>query len=128
MRRNAPATPTPSEVFRSVAAEPRIAILDGRAALDRSPWSLIARRPERELRIEHDGRLRVSAPGQQIAAERGAFEGIYRTARDVILEGTTSNVFEVRCRSLASPPASGGVLPGVTRQKILVLADEAFHD
>jgi branched-subunit amino acid aminotransferase/4-amino-4-deoxychorismate lyase len=60
--------------------------------------------------------------GKLLARERSAFEGIYQSAAGEILEGTTSNVFIVDGRGLATPPLSAGILPGITRQRVLALA------
>ena len=64
----------------------------------------------------------TAALGKALARERGAFEGLYVTKSGRILEGTTSNLFVLRGRSLATPPLEGNVLPGVTRGKVLEIA------
>ena len=60
--------------------------------------------------------------GKQLARRRGAYEGIYCTPVGQILEGTTSNIFIVRRRSLLTPPLAAGILPGVTRHLVMGLA------
>jgi branched-chain amino acid aminotransferase len=60
--------------------------------------------------------------GKSLAREHGAFEGIYQTPSGEVLEGTTSNVFLVSGRRVETPPVSRGILPGITRERVLSLA------
>lgn len=60
--------------------------------------------------------------GKVWARGRGAFEGLYSTERGEILEGATSNVFVVESGRLLTPPATRGVLPGVTRSLVIEIA------
>ena len=60
--------------------------------------------------------------GKMLAREHGAFEGIYQTASGEVLEGTTSNVFLANGRRLETPPVSRGILPGITRERVLAIA------
>ena len=60
--------------------------------------------------------------GKMLAREHGAFEGIYQTASGEVLEGTTSNVFLANGRRLETPPLSRGILPGITRERVLAIA------
>ena len=62
--------------------------------------------------------------GKMIARRRGAWEAVYLATDDTVLEGTTSNVFAVERGRLVTPPL-GGILPGVTRQTITMLARRA---
>jgi branched-chain amino acid aminotransferase len=59
--------------------------------------------------------------GKMIARQRRAWEALYLTAGDAVLEGTTSNVFAVRRGAILTPPLHG-VLPGVTRRTVAVVA------
>jgi branched-chain amino acid aminotransferase len=54
------------------------------------------------------------------ARSAGADEAILADARGEILEGSASNVFAIVGDELATPPASSGVLPGITREFVLV--------
>jgi D-amino acid aminotransferase len=63
--------------------------------------------------------------GRRLAMRRGAREGLYVAARGEVTEGTTSNVFLVERGTLVTPPATGGVLGGVTRDLVLRLARRA---
>jgi branched-chain amino acid aminotransferase len=59
------------------------------------------------------------------ARETGAHEALIVDGRGRVLEGTTSNVFIVRGTSLLTPPASLGILPGITRKLVLAVAPDA---
>lgn len=60
------------------------------------------------------------------ASRRKADEGLFTDGRDLISEGTSSNLFIVTKGTLKTPPVNGsgdiGVLPGITRGYILELA------
>ncbi len=53
--------------------------------------------------------------GKMLAARARAWESLYLSADDMVLEGTTSNVFLVRRGTVVTPPLHG-ILPGVTRR------------
>lgn len=57
--------------------------------------------------------------GKQLAAKRGAFEGLYVNARREVTEGTTANLAIVERDALVTPPLSAGILAGVTRTMLL---------
>ena len=63
--------------------------------------------------------------GKAMAREQQAFEGLYCTADGRILEGTTSNVFLIRGNRLLTPPLAAGILPGITRARVLEIAGRA---
>jgi len=52
----------------------------------------------------------------------GAEEALVLDAAGRVVEGTTSNVFFVKNGTLVTPPEGAGILMGITREKILVLA------
>ncbi len=58
------------------------------------------------------------------ARQQGAVESIYIDRQHRLLEGTTSNFFAVIGDRLVTPGA--GILPGITRQVVLALAEESF--
>jgi branched-subunit amino acid aminotransferase/4-amino-4-deoxychorismate lyase len=60
--------------------------------------------------------------GRRLALRRGAREGLYVTVGGEVTEGTTSNLFLVERGTLVTPPATGGLLGGVTRDLVLRLA------
>jgi branched-chain amino acid aminotransferase group I len=56
------------------------------------------------------------------ATARGADEAILCTEHGLVAEGSVSNVFCVEGGRLATPPASVGLLPGITRGVVIDLA------
>lgn len=56
------------------------------------------------------------------AREHGCFEALYHLDSGKVLEGTTSNFFVVRRGVVRTTPVSMGLLPGVTRNKVIKLA------
>jgi branched-subunit amino acid aminotransferase/4-amino-4-deoxychorismate lyase len=60
--------------------------------------------------------------GRTLALRRSAREGLYVTAGGEVTEGTASNLFLVEQGTLVTPPATGGLLGGVTRDLVLRLA------
>jgi branched-chain amino acid aminotransferase len=54
--------------------------------------------------------------------QRGAQEALILGARGEIVEGATSNLFVVHGTRIATPPASAGILEGITRRTVLELA------
>jgi branched-chain amino acid aminotransferase len=62
--------------------------------------------------------------GKMLAARARAWESLYLSADDTVLEGTTSNVFIVRRNAVVTPPLQG-ILPGVTRRFLESVARRA---
>lgn len=58
------------------------------------------------------------------ARAAGAHEALILNQRGEVAEGTTSNVFMVREGAVTTPPLDAGILPGITRQKLLEAARE----
>lgn len=58
------------------------------------------------------------------AKEHGYTEAIMLNEEGKVCEGTGENLFIVRDGILSTPPLSDGVLEGITRDSIMVLADE----
>lgn len=58
------------------------------------------------------------------AREAGAHEAVVLDAQGRVIEGTTSNVFAVRGGALVTPPEEAGILPGITRARLLGIAAE----
>ena len=56
-----------------------------------------------------------------LAARHGAFDGLFVRGEHFITEGTTSSLFVVQGKSLWTTPI-GGILPGITRRRVLDLA------
>lgn len=58
------------------------------------------------------------------AKAHGYTEAIMLNEKGMVCEGTGENLFVVRDGILSTPPLSDGVLEGITRDSIMVLADE----
>jgi len=60
---------------------------------------------------------------KQKAVDAGAYEAVFVTDDGDVREGTSSNVFAVFNGRLRTPPADGSILPGITRDLVLELAE-----
>lgn len=58
------------------------------------------------------------------AKEHGYGEAIMLNEQGLVCEGTGENLFIVRDEILSTPPLSDGVLEGITRDSVIVLAEE----
>jgi branched-chain amino acid aminotransferase len=56
------------------------------------------------------------------AKQAGAGEALIVDGRGMVLEGATSNLFVVRGGELFTPPEDSGILPGITRARLLASA------
>jgi len=63
----------------------------------------------------------------QVEAE-GGDEGVFLNYEGNVIEGVTSNVFMVKGGRLFTPPISSGLLPGITRKKVIEVAQDAGFD
>ncbi|MGR6765476.1 aminotransferase class IV [Paenibacillus sp. T2-29] len=83
--------------------------------------------PEGEVRLKslhYMNNILAKRELQQYAeAVRYKAEGIMLTANGFLAEGIVSNLFFVRNNTLYTPDLSTGILPGITREFILELAD-----
>ena len=61
---------------------------------------------------------------KQDAIRAQAFDGLMLTTEGDVAECTTSNIFFVRGDRLCTPAVSCGILDGITREVVLVLAQE----
>jgi branched-chain amino acid aminotransferase len=59
------------------------------------------------------------------AREGGGFEAVLVDSQGFIAEGSSSNVFVVDGNSLRTPPLATGILDGITRRKVLSVAEKA---
>jgi branched-chain amino acid aminotransferase len=59
---------------------------------------------------------------QKILQERQADEGVFVTPAGEVLEGTITHVFLVKQGRILTPSLASGILPGVTRARVLSLA------
>jgi branched-chain amino acid aminotransferase len=55
------------------------------------------------------------------ARRAGAFEAVMMNERGMVAEGTTTNVFARVEDTLITPPATAGILPGITRSAVIEL-------
>lgn len=60
--------------------------------------------------------------------DAGGDEGLFLNYEGNIVEGVTSNVFMVKGGRLFTPPLSSGLLPGITRKKVIAVARQAGFD
>ncbi|HET6351105.1 MAG TPA: branched-chain amino acid transaminase [Coriobacteriia bacterium] len=58
------------------------------------------------------------------ANQHGYVEAIMLNEQGLVAEGTGENIFIVRDGIISTPPVSDGILQGITRDSIIVLADE----
>ncbi len=64
----------------------------------------------------------LSVLARKGAESAGMDEALLLNERDVIAEGSISNVFFIRQGELVTPPVASGILPGITREVVLELA------
>jgi len=60
---------------------------------------------------------------REYARQRGAFEAIGLDAKEHLTEGSVSNVFMVKDGILQTPALNAFILPGITRQTVLEIAE-----
>jgi len=60
---------------------------------------------------------------RELAHRRNSMEGVMIDDQGHVTEGTTSNVFIVKEGTLRTPEINGTILPGITRQAVLDIAD-----
>jgi branched-chain amino acid aminotransferase len=106
-------------IVRDVAAPPLHAYAEGVAAIFAG-----TRRPPPDT-VDPSAKtgahlLNVLAVKEARAA--GAHEALLLDGHGFVTEGSSSNLFVVRGGRLATPPASAGILVGVTRRAVLLLA------
>ena len=61
---------------------------------------------------------------KQKAVEDGAFEAIWMTKEGIVYEGAASNIFVVQDGEIRTPPKSGKILGGITREVVLQCAQD----
>ncbi|HVE91595.1 MAG TPA: aminotransferase class IV [Actinomycetota bacterium] len=64
----------------------------------------------------------VSVAGRTAASRAGADDAVFVDSGGRVLEATASNLMAIRDGCLVTPPLDSGVLPGVTRQALLDVA------
>lgn len=83
-----------------------------------------ARVPRADPLAKTGGHLAEALAAREAEAA-GAHEALFLDDAGRITEGASSNVFRVKDGRVETPPASSGILPGVTRGLVLSLAREA---
>jgi branched-chain amino acid aminotransferase len=68
------------------------------------------------------GNYLVAVLAMRVARAAGASEALIVDADQHVIEGASSNVFAVRGGTLVTPPESAGILPGITRARLLEVA------
>jgi branched-chain amino acid aminotransferase len=68
------------------------------------------------------GNYLVAVLAVRAAREQGSGEALIIDADGHVVEGATSNVFAVMDGALITPPIEAGILPGITRARLLELA------
>lgn len=91
------------------------------------PGVVVALAPERRLVGDRMGQVkstnRISyVLAREQAARAGAWEALFVSDEDDVLEGTVSNVFVFVDGELRTPPVERGCLPGTMRGRVLALA------
>lgn len=71
------------------------------------------------------GNYLVAVLAMKQAREAGAAEALIVDHDEHVIEGSTSNVFFVRHGNVITPPEAAGILPGITRKKVLELASRS---
>lgn len=80
-------------------------------------------------RPEHDVRYKSHHYGNNVSARLEvpnlvSFEGFFTTENGIVAEGITSNIFWAKDDILYTPSLDTGILPGVTRQWVIILAKQ----
>lgn len=86
------------------------------ALADRAPWLLLGAKS-----LSYG----INMAAIREANRRGADDAIFTTADGQVLEGPTSTVIAARERTLYTPPASIGILPGTTQAAVFRGAERA---
>ncbi len=74
------------------------------------------------------GNYLIAVLAMREARAKGAVEALIIDAHDLVVEGTSSNLFVVQAGKLLTPPETAGILPGITRARILQIAHELGLD
>lgn len=115
-----PESPKPTAIIMARPVDPAIPRAQQRGALvTLLPYSRHGFIPEHKSLNYLPGVV-----GKALAARHGAYEGLFVRNGRFLTEGTTSSVFVVRNGIVSTPPV-GGILPGVTRRRVLHLAARA---
>jgi len=119
----------PSTDFMTPQGRPRLLVLVSPLPSPPPEWyskgvGIILLVTEREVTDAKSTNYLTATLAQREAARSGAAEAVYVSREGLVQEGTTSNLFLFAGGHLATP--GRGVLPGITRQTILHLAQDLF--
>ncbi len=56
------------------------------------------------------------------AKKMQAYDAIFKTGKDLVLEGSATNIFIIKGKRIITPRADGKILPGITREEVIRLA------
>jgi branched-chain amino acid aminotransferase len=70
------------------------------------------------------GNYLIAVLAQRAAKQAGAAESLIVDARGHVIEGANSNLFAVIGQRLVTPPEDAGILPGITRARVIEVARE----
>lgn len=115
-----PAAPRPTVILMARPVDPRLPALQRRGvAVVTLPFA------HDSFLAEHKTLHYLPAVlGKGIARRARAHEGLYALPDGTLREGTTSSLFVLRRGVLCTPPGHG-ILPGITRETVLRLAETA---
>lgn len=76
----------------------------------------------------HDGIKSTSSQSyvmaKQLALDKGSYDTLLVRSDDIVMEGTSSNVFIIQKGTVRTPPLSDGILPGITRKRVIELLND----
>jgi branched-chain amino acid aminotransferase len=119
----------PSPDFMNPQGNPRLIIMvsalpDMPAEWYRNGIRIITVMAERPLAGAKSINYVQASLALEAARQKGSQEAVYTIPQGLVLEGTTSNIFAISAGRLITP--GRGILPGITRQVILDLAQSHF--
>ncbi len=89
--------------------------------------NLLAKRELEAVKHIRLNRTAQSYAVQQALAAAGGVEGLLLNAQGMMTEGIVSNVFFVKDNHIYTPAVDTGILPGITRARVIELADKAGY-
>ncbi len=120
-------------VTKGVEAKEATIIIFARA-IEEEKLAELRERGVRAILIEEPGRYMPNVKSLNYmpnilaraeAEKAAAYEAIFKTNEDILLEGTATNIFIVKDARLITPEANGSILPGITRAQVIRLAEKS---
>lgn len=106
-----PLRPPPAEVYERGV---KVVIVD-----------VVRNHPQSVNPMIKSNNLMNAALAAQQAIKRGGFEAVMRNYRGELTECTQSNLFIIKNGAVFTPPLESGLLPGITREFVLELGQDA---